>query len=86
MRTTIELSDALASRVRAFMKKRRTTLRAVVEMGIERVLDEQAPTRGFELREASFSGKPGFAPGVTADDVPQIIRELNDPTARRIDA
>ncbi len=79
MRTTIDLSDALAARVRAFIEKRRTTLRAVVEAGIERVLDEQAPTQGFELRDAAFRGEPGFAPGVTADDLPRLLREINDP-------
>lgn len=85
MRTTIELSDALASRVRAFMKKRRTTLRAIVEAGIERVLDEQAPTRGFQPRDASFGGKPGFAPGMTADDLPRIVREINDARSGRVE-
>ncbi len=85
MRATIELSDALAARVRAFMKKRRTTLRAVVEAGIERVLDEQAPARGFELRDASFGGKPGFAPGMTAENLPRILREINDAPSGRVE-
>ena len=85
MRTTIDLSDALVSRVRAFMKKRRTTLRAIVEAGIERVLGEQAPARGFQIRDASFRGKPGFSPGVTADDLPRIVREINDAPSGRVE-
>lgn len=82
MRTTIDLSDALVNRVKKYMKRHKTTLRAVVEAGIERVLEERAPERGFQVRDASFLGAAGFASGSAAEDIPQRIRELNDPAVR----
>lgn len=77
MRTTVELSDALAHRVRRYMKEHNRTLRSLVEAGLERVLAEQEP-EGFQLRDAAFRGDIGFAPGASAEDIPRLIREMND--------
>lgn len=82
MRTTIEISDALANRAKKHMERHRTTLRALVEAGLERVLDEQSPAQGFRLREAAFEGEQGFLPGVAAEDIPQILKQLNEPMQR----
>jgi Arc/MetJ family transcription regulator len=78
MRTTIELSDSLLARARKVMAKRKTTLRALVEEGLGRVLNEERPVRPFQLREASFSGEPGFVNGVGAQDISRVLGELNE--------
>ena len=80
MRTTIDIDDPLLERVRELMRRRQTTLRALVEEGLERVLQEQAPLDGFEMRDASFDGPVGFAPGAGPKDVAAAIRELNEPS------
>ena len=86
MRTTIVISDSLANRAKKHMERHRVTLRALVEAGLERVLDERSPARGFRLRDAAFSGERGFSAGVSADDLPQVLRQLNDPLGRQDDA
>lgn len=63
MRTTIEINDALARQVRALMAKRKTTLRALVEEGLRRVVEESRSPRSFEMRDAS-AGEGGLAEGV----------------------
>ena len=63
MRTTIELNDALARQVRALMAERNTTLRALVEEGLRRVVEESRSRARFELRDAS-AGEGGLAEGV----------------------
>jgi hypothetical protein len=62
VRTTIDIDDPLLDRVRELMRRRRTTLRALVEEGLERGLEAQAPLEGVEMRDASFDGPSGFAP------------------------
>ena len=63
MRTTIELNAALARRVRALMARRNTTLRALVEEGLRRVLEDAATSQRFRMRDAS-TGRGGLAEGV----------------------
>lgn len=80
VRTTIDIDDPLLERVRELMRRRQTTLRALVEEGLERVLEEQAPLEGFEMRDVSFDGPTGFAPGAGPGDVAAAIREMNEPS------
>jgi len=83
MRTTVEIAEPLLKRVRGLMKKRKVTLRTLVEEGLQRVLEEDAPKQGFQLRDASFKGETGFASGVSAEDLPDIIRKFNEESVRR---
>ena len=59
MKTTIEMSDALFSSAKELAQQRQTTLRALVEEGLRRVLsDSQARAKpAFKLRDASIKGK-----------------------------
>ncbi len=59
MKTTIELSDALFSSAKELAQTRQTTLRALVEEGLRRVLsDAQARSRpAFKLKDARVRGK-----------------------------
>lgn len=79
MRTTVDISDPLLKRVRRLMKKRGVTLRALVEEGLERVLEDEAPRAGYRLRDASFDGEAGFAAGAGPEDASRAIREMNEP-------
>lgn len=79
VRTTIDLSDSLLARARKLMVKRKLTLRALVEEGLRRVLDEeQAERERFVLPDASFKGTLGFADGVTEADISSLLREMNE--------
>ena len=64
MKTTIDLSDALFNSAKALAQQRRTTLRAVVEEGLRRVLRD-SPTKAkpaFKLADARVHGKTALAP------------------------
>lgn len=78
MRTTIDLSDALLARVKKLIVKRNTTLRALVEEGLQRVLDEERGRAQFKLRDASFKRQSGFAEGVGPEDIPRVLRDINE--------
>lgn len=58
MKTTIDMTDALFVSAKQLAQKRGTTLRALVEEGMRRVLaDAQASVKpAFKLRDASVGG------------------------------
>ncbi|NJM43380.1 MAG: hypothetical protein HC858_04330 [Brachymonas sp.] len=60
MKTTVEISDVLFERARAAAKQRGTSLRALIEAGLNDVL---ASSEGQKprpvLRDFSFGGPPG---------------------------
>jgi len=74
MKTTIEIADALGEAARKTAEREGTTLRALVEEGLRRVLDDRLRTRRFRLREASYKGR-GLNPAL-ADAGWERIREL----------
>ncbi len=59
MKTTIEVSDALFESAKGLAQQRQTTLRALVEEGLRRVLsDSHAKAKpAFKLKDASVRGK-----------------------------
>jgi Arc/MetJ family transcription regulator len=56
MKTTVEITDSLLDAARKLATKRGTTLRALVESGLRRVLAEEGD-EAFHLRDASFTGR-----------------------------
>jgi hypothetical protein len=57
MKTTVEISDALLEEAREAAGRDRTTVRALIEDGLRRVLAERRRRRhGFTLRRATFKG------------------------------
>jgi hypothetical protein len=74
MRTSIEISDALLERVRRVARRRGTTLRALVEEGLRRVLAERESEPAFCLEDGSF-GEGGLVDGLAEGDW-ERIREL----------
>jgi hypothetical protein len=74
MKTTIEIADAIGEQARQVAEREGTTLRALVEEGLRRVLRDRAQPRRFTLRSASYKGR-GLNPAL-ADAGWDRLREL----------
>ena len=74
MKTTIELSDPILDEARAVAARDGTTLRALVEEGLRRVLGERKSRKRFRLRDGSVAGK-GLGPEVAGGSW-ERIRDL----------
>jgi hypothetical protein len=57
MKTTVEISDALADEAKAVARREKTTLRALIETGLRQLLRERRRRVRFQLRDASFGGR-----------------------------
>ena len=57
MKTTVEISDSLLQAAKVEAARARTTVRALIEAGLRRVLEERKRGQPFRLRRASFKGK-----------------------------
>lgn len=62
MKTTIDIADPLLHEARKLAAKEGVTVRALVELGLRRVIAEKKSAGAFRLRKASFRGK-GLQPG-----------------------
>ena len=72
VKTTIELSDAALDEARRVAAREGTSLRALIEEGLRRVLaDRRRRRRGFTLREVSFGGH-GLAPEFEGEAWPAV--------------
>ena len=56
MKTTIDLSDALLHEARDIAARQGVTLRAIIEQGLRRVIDEAKRPKPFKLRKVGFKG------------------------------
>jgi hypothetical protein len=56
MKTTIQIPDAVFEEARKLAHQERTTLKALVEQGLRKVLSEHKQRNRFRLRKASFKG------------------------------
>jgi hypothetical protein len=75
MKTTVEIGDQLLAQARRAAERRGTTLKAIIEEGLRRVLKDQRADVPFRLRRASFNGDGLQAP--LRDDDWERIRELS---------
>lgn len=75
MKTTVEIADALLQAARTTAARDRTTVRALIELGLRRVLEERHGRGRFRLRKASFSGK-GLQPNA-GESVWERLREIS---------
>jgi len=64
MKTTVNIADPLLSAAKRLAAQEHTTLRALIEEGLRRVLERRERRVPFELRRASFRGN-GLQPEVT---------------------
>lgn len=56
MKTTLEIADPLLEEARRLARRERTTLRALVEQGLRKVVSESRERKPFKLRDMSFRG------------------------------
>jgi hypothetical protein len=61
MKTTLDIAESLLREARKVAAREGTTLRALVEQGLRRIVAEKKSARPFRLRKASFKGR-GLAP------------------------
>ena len=57
MKTTVELPDGLLKEAKRIAKREGTTVRALLEQGLRRALEERLQPRAFELRDGSVGGQ-----------------------------
>lgn len=62
MKTTIDIHDELLKRAKRHAKATGCSLRAVVEDGLRRVLDEPAPAAPYKLEDFSYGDPEGENP------------------------
>ncbi len=74
MRTSIDIPDALLERVRARLREEGRTLREAVIDGLRRTVLSEDRRAAFELRDASFSGRTGFAEGFDEHRLGDAVR------------
>lgn len=63
MKTTIEIPDPLLAEARKVAAQERTTLKALTEEGLRRVIEDRKRNQPFKLRKVTFRGK-GLHPDV----------------------
>jgi hypothetical protein len=71
MKTTLDIPDPLLHEVRKIASREHTTLRALVEQGLRKIVAERKGTRPFRLRQVTFKGQ-GLVPGLSWDDWDKI--------------
>jgi hypothetical protein len=57
VKTTIDISDSLLREARKLAEREHTTLRAIIEQGLRKVVSEKKRSPAFRLRKASFKGR-----------------------------
>ena len=65
MKTTVEIPQTLLDEARQLASQEGTTLRALVEEGLRRIIAERRRTGAFRLRKATFKGT-GLQAGMAA--------------------
>lgn len=71
MKTTVDIADSILLAAKKLAAEERTTLRALVEEGLRRVLEQRHQKGEFKLRRASFEGQ-GLQPGIREGEWEQI--------------
>ena len=74
MKTTVEISDALLAEAKRIAAREGTTIRALIEQALRRMVQERATRPPFHLRTASFAGA-GLQAGIREGSWEQV-REL----------
>ena len=56
MRTTVDISDTLHEEARKVAAAEKTTMRALIEEGLRKTIDERKRRGKFTLRQVTFAG------------------------------
>ncbi len=57
MKTTIHIADALLAEAQAIAAREKTTLKALVNEGLQKVIAERQTRKPFKLRDCSVAGE-----------------------------
>jgi hypothetical protein len=76
MKTTVEISDPLFERAKQLAQQQGQPLRALVERGLRRVLEEEEQ-RAYHLDDCSVDGT-GLQEGLSYDAWGKILELAND--------
>ena len=57
MKTTVHISDALLAEAQAIAAREKTTLKALVNEGLQKVVKERGEAKPFKLKDASVGGQ-----------------------------
>jgi len=57
MKTTVHIPDALLAQAKHLASQEQTTVRALIEEGLRRILVERKAAKPFKLRRVTFPGK-----------------------------
>ena len=71
VKTTLDISDPLLREARKIAARERTTLRALVEQGLRKIIAERKVARPFRLRKVTFKGR-GLVPELRDADWDEI--------------
>ncbi len=71
MKTTVEISDGLLDEARKVAARDRTTVRALIEAGLRKQIQDRRRKGRFRLRRASFKGR-GLRPELAGASWEQI--------------
>lgn len=74
MKTTIQIADALLAEAQAVAVREQTTLKALVDEGLRRVLADRQGRKPFTLPDRSVGGE-GLDPGLETASW-EVIRDL----------
>jgi hypothetical protein len=67
MKTTVEIADSLLASARRLAAKEGTSVRALIEEGLRKVVDKRERRAGFGLRRVTFGGD-GLSPDLAHTD------------------
>jgi hypothetical protein len=77
VKTTLDISDSLLREARKIAARDRTTLRALVELGLRQVVSDRGRKPKFRMRKVTFGGE-GLRPelqGAGGDRLRELIYE-----------
>ncbi len=57
MKTTIQIPDSLFKEAQKMAREEHTTMKALIEAGLRRVISEHRQRERFKLRRATFKGR-----------------------------
>ena len=71
MKTTVHITDSILEEARKLADREETTLRALIEEGLRRIISERKRHTKFRLRQVPFKGRglQSHVKGATWDDI-----------------
>ena len=74
MKTTVHIADTLLEEARKIAAQEQTTVKAMIEEGLRRIIDDRKRRKPFRLRKVTFKGnglKPDIA-GASWEEIREI--------------